>query len=332
MTETSSDNKAVPSTKPVSLPKRRGLWGILIRRLFKEKPLGTVGLVLVVILALTGIFANFLAPQKAIGNSPGYNILHLPDRLTAPNAQYPLGTDHLGRDVLSRVIYGARLSMIVGLVATAINTVISSGIGITSAIFGGKFDLLVQRVVDAWVCFPTLVVLITLMAIIGPGLVQLILVLGINGGVGGIRFARSLGYSIKENQYIQASSAIGARRGWIIFRHVLPNVMPMLIVLFTMGVGGNIMAEASLSFLGLGLPPPYPSWGAMISAEGRANQLRAPWLAFFPGLALTLAIFGINMLGDALRDLLDPRLRGGLGSYRIQDMEKFRKKHLKQTA
>jgi len=328
MTETT----AAPTAKTASMPKHRGQWGTLLRRLFREKPLGTIGLVIVVILALTGIFANFLAPQKAVGASPGYNILHLADRLTPPSAKYPLGTDHLGRDVLSRIIYGARLSMIVGLVATAINTVISSGIGITSAVFGGKFDLLVQRIVDAWVCFPTLIVLITLMAIIGPGLIQLLLVLGINGGVGGIRFARSLGYAIKENQYIHASSAIGARRGRVIFHHVLPNVMPMLIVLFTMGVGGNIMAEASLSFLGLGLPPPYPSWGSMISAEGRANQLRAPWLAFWPGLALTLAIFGINMLGDALRDLLDPRLRGGLGSYRIQDMEKFRKKHLKQMA
>lgn len=328
MTETT----AAPGAKAVSLPKRRGMWGGLIRRLFKEKPLGTIGLVLVVILALTGIFANFIAPQKAVGASPGYNILHLADRLTPPGTKYLLGTDHLGRDVLSRIIYGARLSMIVGLIATAINMTISSSIGITSAVFGGKFDLFVQRIVDAWVCFPTLIVLITLMAIIGPGMVQLILVLGINGGVGGIRFARSLGYSIKENQYIHASSAIGARRGWVIFHHVLPNVMPMLIVLFTMGVGGNIMAEASLSFLGLGLPPPYPSWGSMISAEGRANQLRAPWMAFWPGLALTLAIFGINMLGDALRDLLDPRLRGGLGSYRIQDMEKFRKKHLKQMA
>lgn len=288
-------------------------------------------MVLVLVLALTGAFANFLAPEKGTSNSPGYNVLHMVDRLTPPSPQYPLGTDHMGRDVLSRVIYGARLSMVVGLIATAINTVISTGIGITSAIFGGKFDLLVQRVVDAWVCFPTLVVLISLMSIIGPGMIQLLLVLGINGGVAGIRFVRSLGYAIRENQYIHASSAIGARRGWIIARHVLPNVMPMIIVLFTMGVGGNIMAEASLSFLGLGLPPPYPSWGAMISAEGRAYQLKAPWLAFWPGLALTLAVFGINMLGDALRDLLDPRLRGGLGSYRIQDMEKFRRKHSKQV-
>jgi peptide/nickel transport system permease protein len=169
------------------------------------------------------------------------------------------------------------------------------------------------------------------MSIIGPGMVQLLLVLGINGGVAGIRFARSLGFAIKENQYIHASSAIGARRGWVIFHHVLPNVMPMIIVLFTMGVGGNIMAEASLSFLGLGLPPPYPSWGAMISAEGRQYQLSAPYLAFWPGLALTLAIFGINMLGDALRDLLDPRLRGGLGSYRIQDTEKFLRRVTQKT-
>jgi peptide/nickel transport system permease protein len=304
--------------------RRKGLWVMLLRRLIREKPLGTVGMVLVLVLALTGILANFLAPA-------GYNVLHLADRLTPPSPQYILGTDHLGRDVLDRVIWGARLSMIVGLVATAINTVISTGVGITSAIFGGKFDLIVQRLVDAWVCFPTLVVLISLMAIIGPGMIQLLLVLGINGGVGGIRFARSLGFAIKENQYLYASTAIGARRGWIIFRHVLPNVMPMIIVLFTMGVGGNIMAEASLSFLGLGLPPPFPSWGAMISAEGRAYQLRAPWLALWPGLALTMAIFGINMLGDALRDLLDPRLRGGLGSYRIQDTGKFHRKVVERT-
>ncbi len=308
------------------------MWRILLRRLIREKPLGTIGLFLVVILALTGIFANFLAPEKGTGLSPGYNILHMADRLSPPSTKYPLGTDHLGRDMLSRVIYGARLSMIVGLVATAINTLISTGIGITSSVFGGKFDLFIQRIVDAWVCFPTLVVLISLMSIVGPGMVQLLLVLGINGGVGGIRFVRSLGFAVKENQYIHASSAIGARKGRIIFTHVLPNVLPMIIVLFTMGVGGNIMAEASLSFLGLGLPPPYPSWGAMISGEGRAYQLRAPWLAFWPGLALTLAVFGINMLGDALRDLLDPRLRGGLGSYRISDMEKFRKKVQKQTS
>lgn len=316
-----ANNKSVSAKLPDAEPqlKKSSELSALFRRLIREKPLGTVGMVLVLALALTGIFANFLAPE-------GYNVLHLADRLTPPSAQYPLGADHLGRDVLSRVIWGARLSMVVGLVATAINTLISVGIGIPSAIFGGKFDLIVQRVVDAWLCFPTLVVLITLMAIIGPGLIQILLVLGINGGIMGVRFVRSLGYAIKESQYLYASAAIGAKRGWIMLRHVLPNVMPMIIVLFSMGVGGNIMAEASLSFLGLGLPPPYPSWGAMISGEGRAYTLKAPWLAFWPGLALTLAIFGINMLGDALRDLLDPRLRGGLGSYRIQDTEKFRRK------
>jgi len=300
-------------------PRRRRLWVALFIRLFKEKPLGVVGLVLVVVLFFCGIFANFLAPE-------GYTTMHLDKRLSPPSREYPLGNDELGRNVLSRIIWGARLSMIVGITATAIHTVISTAIGMLSAYLGGKFDLIVQRLVDAWICFPGLVILITLMALVGPGLLQIILVLGVSTGISAIRFKRSLVFGIKENVYIHASEAIGARTGRILWSHILPNIMPMIIVLFTIGMGGVILAEASLSFLGLGLPDPYPSWGRMISGPGRTYMLQAPWMGMWPGLALTLAVFGINMLGDAMRDLLDPRLRGGVGGYSLDRAEKARLK------
>jgi peptide/nickel transport system permease protein len=297
--------------------KARNFWVDVLIRLLREKPLGAVGLILVLALFFTGIFANFLAPE-------GYNIIHLEHRLAPPSTGYPLGNDELGRDILSRIIWGARLSMIVGVVATALHTVISTALGMLCGYLGGKFDLIVQRFVDAWICFPQLVILITLMAVVGPGLLQILLVLGVSSGLSAVRFKRSLVFAIKENMYVHASEAIGARTGRILWYHILPNIMPMIIVLFTIAMGGVILAEASLSFLGLGVPPPEPSWGGMISGAGRMYMLEAPWMAFWPGVALTLAVFGINMLGDALRDLLDPRLRGKMGSFRAQAPKKMK--------
>ena len=304
--------------QPISpVPKQRSIFVDVFSRLFRQKPLGVIGLVIVLALFTTGIFADFIAPEKNTETSPGYNIIHLADRFTPhfSTPEYPLGTDQLGRDVLSRIIYGARLSMIVAVAATAIHTFISVSIGVACAFFGGKFDIIVQRFVDAWICFPPLVILITLMAILSPGLLQIVLVLGISGGIGASRFTRSLVFAIRENQYIDASRAIGAGSVHIMWRHLLPNILPMVIVLFSINMGGMILVEASLSFLGLGLPPPYPSWGMMISGEGRANIILAPWIMLWPGIVLSLVVFGINMFGDAIRDLLDPRLRGGLGRY-----------------
>jgi len=324
----SEEKTTTPSSEKVKEPGRRSFKTEVAIRLVKQKPLGMIGLILVVTLFFTGIFADLSwLGMPDIGLAPeGYNEMHLADRLSPPSARYPLGTDHLGRDMLSRIIFGARLSMIVGVVATALSTSISTTIGMMCAYFGGKFDLIVQRFVDAWICFPPLVILLTLVAIVQPGIGSILLVLGVATGIGAARFQRSLVFAIKENMYIHASEAIGARSGRIILYHLLPNIMPMIIVLFTIGMGGTILAEASLSFLGYGIPPPHPSWGGMISGEGRAHMLRAPWLALWPGVALTLAVFGINMLGDAMRDLLDPRLRGGLGSYRIDKVEKMRDK------
>jgi peptide/nickel transport system permease protein len=329
MTEEKRVRPASETRKP---PKRRKFWLEVATMLVKRKPLGLIGLILVLALFFTGIFADLTwMGMPDIGLAPEhFNVMHLADRLSAPSPQFPLGTDHLGRDVLSRIIHGARLSMIVGVVATALSTTISTSIGMMCAYFGGWFDLIVQRFVDAWICFPALVILITLLSILQPGLLSILLVLGVASGISGARFQRSLVFAIKENAYIHASEAIGARSSRIMLTHLLPNILPMVIVLFTIGMGATIMAEASLSFLGLGLPPPYPSWGSMISGEGRAHMLKAPWLALWPGIALSLAVFGINMLGDALRDLLDPRLRGGLGSYRLEKVDKIREKLMKK--
>lgn len=287
--------------------KRSSLFDVV--KLVKRKPLGTFGAIVVLVMFLTGIFADVLAPY-------GFKEIHLANRLSPPGeAGFVLGTDGVGRDMLSRVIYGARVSMIIGLVATTISVVISSLIGVLSGFSGGKVDLIIQRFVDAWMCFPWLILMITIMSLVGTGMYQLVLVLGIGGGVGGSRVVRSAVIGIKENVYMHAATAVGCSTTRIIGRHILPNIMAPLIIIFTTSMGGMILAEASLSFLGYGIPPPTPSWGGMLSGIGRTYMLQAPWLVFWPGLALSLAVFGINMLGDALRDILDPRMRGGLGRY-----------------
>lgn len=285
-------------------------------RLVKEKPLGTFGAVIVVVLLLTGIFADFLAPY-------GMNETNAIDRLQPPNINYLLGTDNLGRDILSRVIYGARISTVVGLGAGLLSTVISVLIGMLSGYFGGKFDLVVQRIVEAVMCIPPLVLLIIVMSLIGPGILQIIIVLGVQGGITGSRVARGVTMSVKENVYIQAATAVGCSPARLLFSHILPNIMAPVIIMFTTRVPRMILTEASLSFLGYGIPPPAPSWGGMLSGTGRAYMFLSPYLVVWPGLALSLTVYGISMFGDAVRDLLDPRLRGGLGRYGVKNVKKL---------
>ena len=275
-------------------------------RMWREKSLGTVSGIIILIVILVAVFADVLAPYE-------YIEIHLADRLTGSSAAYPLGTDHLGRDLFSRVVYGARLSLIVGLAATALNVVVAVVIGGTSGFFGGKLDLVVQRFVDAWMAIPGLLLLLTIMSIVGRGLVQLILVLGISGGIGGSRLVRGAVIDIKENAYFQAAEVIGASKWRTFIGHILPNIMPVVIIVFSINVGGVIISEASLSFLGFGLPVGVPSWGAMLSREGREYMQQAPWLALWPGLCLTIVVYSLNMFGDAVRDLIDPRLKGGVG-------------------
>ena len=275
-------------------------------RMAREKPLGTVSGIVILILVLVGALADVLAPY------PFYE-MHLIDRLQGPSTSYLLGNDEMGRDLLSRLMYGARLSLGIGLAATTLDVMVALLIGGTSGFLGGKFDLAMQRFVDAWIAFPGLLILLTVMSITGRGVPQMILVLGISGGIGGSRLLRGSVIGIKENDYFLAARAVGSPTPATLVRHVLPNIMPVMIIIFSISVGGVIMAEASLSFLGFGLPLDVPSWGGMLSGEGRRYMEIAPQLALMPGLALTITIYALNMFGDAMRDLLDPRLRGGEG-------------------
>ena len=287
--------------------RQHRLWELL-RRFVREKRVGAISGVLVLLFLLVGIFADQLAPY-------GLRDQELSRRLLPPSAEWPLGTDQFGRDQLSRVIYGARVSMVVGIASSALTIVVAMALGLLCGYWGGAFDLIVQRFVDAWLTFPWLFIVLTVMSILGPGLLQVILVLGISSGIGNTRTVRSVVLSVREAMYVQSARAVGAATFRILWRHIAPELIAPMIVLFTVSLGGNIIAEATLSFLGYGIPPPQPSWGGMLSIEGRQYMLQAPWLAFWPGLCLALVVYGANMFGDALRDLLDPRLRGGAGRF-----------------
>ncbi len=299
-------NDTTDTQSPIVAPKRRSRLAEFFIRMVREKPLGTISGIIILILIFVAIFADVLAPYP-------YWEVHLVDRLTGPSAQYLLGTDQLGRDFLSRIIVGARISLYVGLAATALNVVVAVLIGGISGFFGGKLDLAAQRFVDAWMAFPGLLLLLTIMSIAGQGLLQIIVVLGIAGGIGTSRVVRGAVIGIKENDYFLAARAIGSQSAATLIRHVLPNIAAPVIIIFTINIGGVIMSEASLSFLGFGLPVKVPSWGGLLSREGREFMEVAPRLALWPGLCLTTVVYCFNMFGDAMRDLLDPRLRGGEG-------------------
>ena len=288
----------------------------VVKRLVREKPLGFAGALLVLLFVVLAVAAPVIAPYGSQQLGAGVP-------LTGPSMAHPFGIDNLGRDVFSRVIYGAQVSMTIGFLSVITATVISLAVGVLSGYFGGLFDILFQRIVDAFMAFPALVFLIAVGAIFEssriPGLpvqglfstkvVALVIELGILFGVGNSRVIRSATITVTSSMFIEAARATGASNTRLIFRHVLPNVLPPVITLATLGLGGIILTESALSFLGLSVPPDQVTWGKMLNTEARAYMLQAPWLAIFPGLALSLAVFGFNMLGDALRDLLDPRLR-----------------------
>ncbi|MBA7481115.1 Glutathione transport system permease protein GsiD [subsurface metagenome] len=310
-------NKATDSSSGMVTERKRHsfLVGFVIR-LVKEKPLGTVGGVIFLLLLLTGIFANFIAPY-------GMNEQFWTDALAPPSTTYWLGTDNIGRDILSRVIFGARISVITGLAASTLATIISVVLGMLSGYIGGKFDMLVQRFVDAWMCIPALILMMVLISLIGPGVLQVIIVIGLRWGITGSRIIRSAVIGIKGNVYVEAAEAIGCSTTRILTRHILPNVMAPAIIMFSLRVPNVILTEASLSFLGFGIPPPTPSWGSMLSGSGRDYMFQAPWMVIWPGLALAIVVYAINMFGDAVRDILDPRLKGGVGRYGVSQKRKL---------
>jgi peptide/nickel transport system permease protein len=289
--------------EPLARRRSPGPTWVFLKRLFREKPLGAIGGVVFLLFLFFGIFADILAPY-------GANQINPINRLKPPSWAFPFGTDNLGRDMLSRCLYGAQLSVIIGFCAAGLATLISVVIGIVAGYLGGKVDLITQRFVDAWQSFPDLIVLIVVVSVVGPGMPQIIVTLGLLLGIAGSRIIRSAVVSVRENMYVHAAQSIGASTPRILWRHILPNVLPPIIVLFTTRVGVVILIESALSFLGLGVPPPAPTWGGMLSGSGRTFMFQGPWLALAPGLCLTIVVYATNMFGDALRDLFDPRMRG----------------------
>jgi peptide/nickel transport system permease protein len=276
------------------------VWGQMLRR----KPLGTLGAAIVLAMLAAAVLADVITPY-------GFAETNLKERLNPTTTTHWLGTDQLGRDLLTRIVYGARISLYVGFGAILIGSVLATGLGILSAYHGGRIDLLLQRGVDAWMAFPALLLLMTILSLLGPSVWNITVVLGVAFGIQNSRIIRGVALSIREHTYIEGARAAGAGHARVTLVHILPNVLPTIIVVATTGLSTVILTEASLSFLGLGVPPPYPTWGGMLSLAGLDHMYRAPWLAIWPAVALSLAVFGFNMLGDALRDLLDPRLKGG---------------------
>jgi peptide/nickel transport system permease protein len=262
------------------------------------------GTVIIVVAVAAAALAPALAPGDPIKNS-------LLDRLSPPSATHPLGTDTLGRDVASRLLYGARVSLVVGLSAVLLAGALGIALGLISGWYRGWLDDLVMRVGDVQLAFPVLVLAVAVLAVLGGSLVNLIIVLGATGWITYARIVRGEVLTLRERDFVAAARALGAPDAWILRRHLLPNVLPPITVVATFSVARTIIAEASLSFLGLGIPAPEPSWGAMLD-EGRNYITTGWWLALFPGVAILLLVLGINLVGDWLRDVLDPRMERGI--------------------
>jgi peptide/nickel transport system permease protein len=273
-----------------------------LQRAIRLNPLAAAGIVLVVIFTVLAIFAPWIAPHDPAE-------IHLPARLSGPSAAHWLGTDELGRDMLSRIIYGARISMLVGSSVVTVALILGLIVGCIAGYYGGRVDRIVNIVImNAFLSFPGILLAIAFVAFLGPGIFNLILALSIGGWVGYARLVRAQVLATREREFIEAARALGASDWRVITRHVLPNMIQPVIVQAAIGMAGAILAEATMSFLGLGVPPPVASWGSMLN-DGRAHLFDAPHLVLFPAFAVMLAVLSFNFIGDALRDYLDPRAR-----------------------
>jgi peptide/nickel transport system permease protein len=292
----------VAAAPPGAMRRRESTWSV-VWRFVRKKPLGAAGGVLMLVMVVTSLLADVLQTHDPIATDAATT-------LARPSEEHWLGTDHLGRDIYSRIVHGARVSLIVGIGSTLLGSVLGGIIGLLSGYAGGKIDLIAQRLLDILQGLPLLVLALVMSASLGPSIQNVIIAISIPIVPRASRVIRASVLSIREMQYVEAARALGLRHLRIAFRHVLPNTVGPFIVLVTAQLGSAILVEAALSFLGLGVPEPYPSWGRMLSVSAAEYAQKAPHLVLFPGIAISLAVFGSNLFGDALRDTLDPRLRG----------------------
>ncbi len=284
--------------RPGALPR----WLVTVIWFARKKPLGTCGALVIIVMVIAAVFANILVPYDPLDTN--YAAM-----LQAPSASHWLGTDTFGRDILSRIIYGSRTALFIGLGASFLGATIGAIIGVASAYFGGRVDLLVQRLIDIVMSFPIIVLALAVVSVLGSGIINLILAIAIPFMPRIARVVRSSALAIRETPYVEAARAMGFRHVRIIFRHMLPNVVAPYLIMLTAFLGQAILLEASLSFLGLGVTEPTPAWGLMLRGAAVEFAERAPWMGIFPGLAISAAVFGFNLFGDSLRDVLDPKLR-----------------------
>jgi len=294
---------ANPQTiEALAQPQERAGWTGVVLKFVRQRPLGAVGAAIILAMVVTGILAGVLAPYDPLATD--YAAM-----LSAPSRSHWLGTDSFGRDVLSRMIYGSRTALMVGLGASLIGATLGSVIGVASAYFGGRVDLVVQRVMDVFFAFPVIILALAVVSVLGTGVGNVILAIATPMVPRCARVVRSSALSVREMAYVDAARAAGYGHPRIILRHMLPNVMAPILIMATAFLGEAILLEASLSFLGLGVNEPTAAWGLMLRGAAVEFAESAPWMAFFPGLAISLAVFGFNLFGDSLRDALDPRLR-----------------------
>jgi peptide/nickel transport system permease protein len=280
------------------------VWRRLMHLAFR-KPLGAFGLFLVCLQLLAAGLAPLIASYDPYEQ-------HYDRIMVGPSVQHLFGTDNFGRDLFSRVIWGAQISIKVGVVAISIGTLLGSTLGLISGYLGGKLDMVLQRIMDGWMAFPSIILALAIVALLGPGEINVMVAIGLSQVPPANRIIRGAVLAEKNNLYIEATRAISSSEMRIMFRHILPNVTAPIIVVATIALGQAILSEAALSFLGVGVQPPNPAWGSMLSGHSRTYMLVAPWMAVFPGLAIFLTVMGWNLLGDALRDVWDPRLRAAV--------------------
>ena len=283
--------------------RTRGQTILRIARILRRKRLMTIGIGVLVFIGTASALAPWIAPYTYLQTDTA-------NSLSSPTATHWFGSDIVGADTFSRVLYGGQVAFIVGFFTTVVSVILALAIALSSVQIGGWYDIVLQRFVDAWMSLPWLVIVLTVVAMFGPGLWTVIFILGVSRSFGFSRILRGSALRERGMTYVEAAQSIGASQARVAMRHVLPNIMPILIVLATLGFAQSILAEASLSFLGWGVPPPRPSWGSMLGGQVVTFMYQQPWLGVFPGIALTATVWAANVFGDGLRDILDPRLRG----------------------